>query len=219
VKYSVLAAAAAALIAVGCSNDDPAGPGASTEPGNGVAVTMKGILVGATFSGDIEITIGATGTTSFPVTGCLYLGSATCVTLTGTYTLGTKTITYTSASPSITFTGTYNGGEIHGSFSGADSGEFVLIDGSAVTFCGTFDGDANGTWNFVVEGTGLDGVYDDGSGPEDLSGSVNGNAFSITFSGGTASGTRNGTSASGTWSAAGGANTGTWTGSSSGCRS
>lgn len=216
-KHRLIAAAmAAAFIATGCGDDDdPAGPGTTIEPGL-VVVTMKGVLVGATFSGDIEITIG-TGTTTAGVTGCLYLSQASCTALTGTYTVATKGITFTAASPSITFTGTYNGGEIHGSFSGAESGEFVLIDGSAVVFCGTFDGDANGTWNFVVEGNGLDGVYDDGTGPDDLSGTVNGNSFSITFSGGTASGTRNGSSASGTWVAAG--NNGTWTGSSSGCRS
>lgn len=217
-QHRLIAATMAALMAAGCGgDDDPAGPGASTEPGHGVAVTMKGILVGTTFSGDIEITIAAAGTTTFGVTGCLYLSQATCTALTGSYTLATKVITYSSASPAITFTGTYSGGEIHGSFSGAESGEFVLVDGSAVVFCGTFDGDANGTWNFVVEGNGLDGVYDDGSGPEDLSGTVNGNSFAISFSGGTASGTRNGTSASGTW--ASGGNNGSWTGSSNGCRS
>lgn len=218
-RYPVLAALAATALlgAPACSNDDPAGP-TSGDPGT-VAVTFKGIFVGAALSGDIEITIAATTGATAGVSGCIYFGSATCTALSGSYTLATKAITYASAGPSITFTGSWNAGEIHGSFTGADAGDFVLIDGSAVTFCGTFNGDANGTWNFVVEGNGLDGVYDDGSGPEDLTGTVNGNSFSITFSGGTAAGTRNGNAASGTWSAAGGANTGNWTGSSTGCRS
>mgnify|MGYP003693925263 CR=1 FL=1 len=38
-------------------------------------------------------------------------------------------------------------------------GSFVtaLDLGNAVAFCGTFDGDDDGTWNFVVNGTVLSG--------------------------------------------------------------
>ena len=208
-----------ALALAACSDDETTNV-TINHPGNGTAVTLRGILVGALYSGDIEVTVGTTGTTSIPVTGCVYLGAAACTALSGTYNNSTLVLIFSSGTPALTFTGTYSTGtgELHGSFTGDDDGEFVVINDDDVdVYCGTFDGDANGTWNFAIAGSSLDGVYDDGSGPEDLSGSVNGNAVSIIFSGGTASGTLSGTSASGNWVSAG--NNGTWTGSSSGCRS
>jgi len=205
-------------LGIGACKDDPAGPGASDEPGSGSAVVMKGILVGSVYSGDLELTVAATGSgNTFPVTGCVYLSVATCTSVSGTYNSGAKALAAATGSPSLSFAGTYVNREIHGSFTGADSGEFVLINGTVTVYCGTFTGDASGTWNFTIAGSGLDGIYDDGSGPDDLTGSVSGNNVSITFSGGTATGTISGASASGGWTAS--PSSGTWSGSSSGCRS
>ena len=216
--HGVIAAVVGITVFVAACSKDSTGPGNSGDPGNGVAVVLKGTLVGVTLSGDIDITIAATGSaTSLPITGCLYLRSASCVAVTGAYTIGTKALVFTTSGPSLSFNGTYSGGQVDGGFSGSESGDWVARTGTATVYCGTFAGDASGTWNFVISGGTLDGIYDDGSGGNALSGTVSGNNLSITFAGGTATGTLGGASASGTWSAP--PDNGTWSGSNVGCRS
>ena len=203
-----------AISAAACSKDST-GPAASVDPGNGTAVQLKGTLANVTLSGDIDITIAATGTT---VTGCVYLKSTTCGAVTGTYSTGTKALNFSVASPALTFTGTYSNGVVQGTFTAASGdGVFVVRNGTVSVFCGTFAGAASGTWNFTISGSSLVGVYDDGGGNNYLSGTANGNALAITFSAGTAAGTISGTSATGTWTSGGG--NGTWTGGTAGCRS
>ena len=205
------------LLAIGaaaCSKDSTS-PQTSVDPGNGTAVQMKGTLANVSLSGDIDITISATGSS---VTGCVYLKSATCSSVSGSYNTGTKALNFSTASPTITFTGTYASGVVQGTIATASgSGVFVVRNGTVSVFCGTFTGAAAGTWNFTISGSSLVGVYDDGSGNNYLSGTATGSALAITFSAGTAAGTISGASASGTWTSGGG--NGTWTGGTAGCRS
>ena len=217
-RSTVFALGMAVSVLTACGSDST-GPSASTEPGGTTAVNLTGILVGSTLSGDILITVAANaaGAASVGVTGCVYLGAAACTAAAGTYNKNTKALGFTTSSPALVFVGTYASGKAEGTFSGSDAGDFVVRTGTASTYCGTFTGAASGTWNFVISGTSLSGVYDDGSGGSSLSGTVSGNSLSITFSGGTAAGTLSGSSASGTWTA--GVDSGTWSGSNTGCRS
>jgi len=209
--------AAACLAAfTGCS-DDATAP-AAVEPGTGTAVNLKGTLANATLSGDIDTTIAATASNGVaPITGCVYLKTATCVTTTGGYTVSTHTLNFGTTSPSIAFSGTYNNGVVNGQFTNSGGpGFFTTRTGRVSVFCGTFTVDADGTWNFTVQGSALDGIYNDGGSNNRIAGTVSGNNVSITFSGGTATGTLSGSNANGTWVA--GSDNGTWTGSNSGCR-
>ncbi len=203
-----------AITAAGCSKDSTS-PAASPDPGNGTAVQLKGTLANVSLTGDIDITVAATGNT---VSGCVYLKSATCTAATGTYNTGTKALNFSTSSPAITFTGTYSSGVVQGTFTAASgNGVFVVRNGTVSVYCGTFAGAASGTWNFTLSGSSLVGVYNDGSGNNYLTGTATGNALAITFSAGSASGTASGATASGTWTSGGGS--GTWTGGTAGCRS
>ena len=218
VKYGVsLGLALVAIAGLGCSKDST-GP-VAVEPGNGTAVNLKGTLANASLSGDIDITIAGTATSGVAaVTGCVYLRTATCVSAPGTYTVASKALSFGTASPALAFTGTYSGGVVQGAFTGTSgAGVFTVRDGTVSVYCGTFAGAASGRWNFVIDGSTLDGLYNDGSGNYRLTGTVSGNSLSITYAAGTATGTLSGATASGSWSAGGGS--GTWTGSNSGCRS
>ncbi|MFI5279026.1 MAG: hypothetical protein ACHQU1_00915 [Gemmatimonadales bacterium] len=208
----------------------------SVDPGTGTDVNLKGTFATATQSGDIDLTIsgaaaaiarnqpimlslqGMTGIAT--VTGCLYLKTTTCVAITGTYNTVSHALSLSTTSPALTFNGTYSGGKITGSITGSATGLFVIEEGTVTVFCGSFIGAANGRWNFVLLGGGLNGVYNDGSGNVALSGSLIGaDSLAITFAGGSAGGKINaaGTGASGGWTA--GAATGTWSGATTGCRS
>lgn len=234
---------AALMVAlVACSDDsNPAGPTAQ-EPGNGTAVTMKGILVGAGLSGDIELTIAGSAAASVaspmrfsvrgtnavvPVTGCAYLGVTTCTTITGTYNTATDALAFTTANPALSFTGTWVDGVIEGSYVGDYVGDFVVSQGTVLVYCGYFDGAASGDWNLVLSGTSspyeVTGVYDDGSGPDRFFGTATGSAppytLNVSFSGGTATGTLTATGGSGTWRAVGSTSPdGDWEATNAFCR-
>ena len=232
--------AALMVMLAACSEDsNPAGPTAQ-EPGNGTAVTMKGILVGAGLSGDIEITIAGSaaalvsgpmfstrGTLAVvPVTGCAYLSTTTCVTITGTYNTATDALAFTTTNPALSFTGTWVDGVIEGSYTGAYTGDFVVSQGTVLVYCGYFDGNASGDWNLVLAGTAspyeVTGVYDDGSGPDRFFGTATGNGpytLNVSFPGGTATGTLTATGGSGTWRAVGSTSPdGDWEATNAFCR-
>jgi hypothetical protein len=214
--------AVATVMVVGCltaCGKDSTSPAVNVGPGTGTAVNLKGTLASVTLSGDIDITIAANASNGLaPITGCVYLKTATCVTATGNYTLATKALSFSTASPAIVFTGSYADGVVNGTFThSAGAGIFTTRSGSVTVYCGTFSGNASGRWNFTITGSTLDGVYNDGSSSNRLAGTVSGSNLSITFAAGTAAGTLSGSSASGTWTA--GSASGTWAGTNAGCRS
>jgi hypothetical protein len=225
----------AAMVLAACSDDD-AESLVSEEPGAGTPVTFRGILAGSGLSGDIEITIAGSaaarvssgGPLAFSVrgarvvvavSGCLYIGSSTCSTVSGTYDTSTRQLTFTVSNPALTFTGTYTNGTIEGTFTGGGgSGVFVVHSGSVEVFCGTYTGSSDGIWNLSLTDNRLEGAYNDVDGDSGrLSGTLSGSSVSITFTGGSASGTRSGTTMSGTWQTLDG-DAGTWSGSTAGCR-
>ncbi len=229
---------AAAILALAACSKDSTGPAAVPDPGAGTPVEFNGTLAGSAITGDISITIEGSAASArvvgggiqfdasgsmavVAVNGCLYLASAICTTITGTYNTTTKALNFTTTSPAFTFTGAYSGGRISGTFTGAGgTGVFVVHSGAVQVFCGTYIGDAAGVWNLVKTGNSVFGVAVDVSGSPSLqlTGSVSGSTITLTYTGGTAGGTISGTSMSGTWQTLAG-DAGTWTGTTGGCRS
>src|SRR4051812_11970380 len=151
---------ACVAVAVACGGDDVTGPTAVV-PATGTAVALKGTLASSSLSGDIDITIAAAATSgTAPITGCIYLKTATCVVTAGSYTVSTKGLTFTTTSPAISFSGTYVDGLVNGSFTHTGgAGIFTTRTGSVNVFCGTFAGASTGRWNFTISGSTLEGVY------------------------------------------------------------
>jgi hypothetical protein len=224
-------------LAASCGDDGGTGPSeAEPEPGTGTAATFGGTLAGGGISGELELTIAgsaaaATRMATLPqfrvsgarvivsVTGCLYLGGS-CVALTGTYDTQTKALNVSGGG--YTFTGTWANGRIEGTFTGPGVDGLFVVHGSTretvQVYCGTYTGDSDGIWNLVRRASVLSGVYNDVSGDSgELSGTLNNNAVSVSFTGGSASGTLSGSVMSGTWQTADGSS-GTWSGTLNGCR-
>jgi hypothetical protein len=121
-------------------------------------------------------------------------------------------------------TGTYTGPYGSGGFSGVDTTSY-----EATNYCGSFDGNASGTWNMTVsEGGTLSGVsYGEGGGDaftEVFTGTVSSGEISVEYECGTEEGSRTeglaegsitGGTVSGTWEC--GSYSGTFEGTSSGC--
>lgn len=149
-------------------------------------------------------------------------------TVAGTLTIGgvETALTGTFAAPALTisgggysFSGTVTASGIAGSYTGPNgAGTFAVQDtaaGAVQVYCGTYAGDASGTWNLVERADGaLSGSANPGAGL--LEGTRTGDSIELTFDGGTASGTIAGTTATGTWSLSSGGG-GTWTGTVGGC--
>lgn len=203
-----------ALALAGCNSTTA--PAAPTPTGN-----YKGTVVGSAHSGVLTIVFATAGASA--VTGTYAITSGANVPLTGTYGAGSNPqISVTGGG--YTITGTYAGAsdQFSGSSTGptADNGHWA-VSGDAATvkvFCGSYAGNATGTWNLVLDKAGrLSGATSGGDqlvGTYASGGSPN---TAITFSGGSASGNLNPTTGagSGTWVA--GAASGTWTANTSGC--
>ncbi|HEY7029319.1 MAG TPA: hypothetical protein VH438_17015 [Gemmatimonadales bacterium] len=222
------------LIAVGigaCSSDDNNGGGG----GGGNTSSFVGTVVGGTTNNESgSLTFDIAGTALAPPASITTNSSAS-LTVTGTLTLvspaaGTEALTgtYDDATNQLdlsgggyTFTGVFDGtSRLEGTYTGANGpGLFVtaLDAGNAIAFCGTFDGDEDGTWNFVVNGTSLSGSALTSSGNvAPLDGTVAGTDITIVNPANPtgpalATGTINGNNASGTWDDGAGSS-GTWTG-------
>ena len=226
----VLRAAAvvlAALIATtACGDSSPKGTG-----GGGNSATFLGILSSdnATESGSVQFNV-STGSLATPeptavafsavtATGSVKLVGGATIALAGTYDQGTKSL---SASGSgYSFTGGFDGNNrLEGTYSGPSTqGTFVtaLADANTAAFCGTYAGDDQGVWNFVIDGAAVLGqaVSSATGASAPLDGSISGNNISILFPGTQqvlATGTRSGGTVSGTWADPNSADHGTWSG-------
>ena len=153
----------------GCSSDDNGGGG-----GGGTS-SFVGTVVGGTNhdeSGGLTFAIAGTALTppasfttmfsaTFTVTGTLTLVSpaAGSHALTGTYDPATDLLALSGGG--YTFNGLFDGNSLlEGNYTGNNGAGFfvaALSTGGAQAFCGTFAGDDDGTWNFVVNGTVLSG--------------------------------------------------------------
>lgn len=225
------ALSALTLLALGACSDDSSGGGG----GGGAITTFVGTVVGGTSndeSGSLSFDIGGTALTPpaditamssapFAVTGTVTLVSpnAGSQSLTGTYDPATDVLDI--AGGAYGFTGGYDGtSRLEGTYTGPNGpGSFVaaLSAGSAKAFCGTFAGDDDGTWNFVVNGTVLSGTVLSSSGDVvALDGAVDAGAITIVNPLDPqgpllATGTINGNTATGLWDNGQG-ESGTWTG-------
>jgi len=211
-----------------CSSDDNNGGG-----GSGTTSFVGTVVGGANNDESGSLTFDIAGTalappasittmsTSLTVTGTLTLVSPAAGTqaLTGTYDDATNQLDLSGGG--YTFTGVFDGtSRLEGTYNGANgAGLFVtaLDLGNAVAFCGSFAGDDDGTWNFVVNGTTLSGSALTSSGnAAPLDGTVTAGAVSIvnpldTQGPPLATGTITGTTATGIWDDGQGSS-GTWTG-------
>jgi hypothetical protein len=219
----------AILLVSACGSDG----GGSNGGGGGGATTTEfvGILSSddGLESGSLAVTV-STATPAPPAptsvalaivtaSGTLTLVGGTPVALTGSYDDATGALTITGGGYS--FTGVYDGSNrLEGTYTGpTTAGTFVSAqsDGTTEAFCGSYAGDDQGLWNFVIDGNDILGeavsVNSGTSAP--LDGSINGNAISILFPGTQqvlATGTRSGSTVSGTWDDPNSTDQGTWTG-------
>lgn len=210
----------ALLVALGCSS------GTTTTPPPGGGTPYSGIFTGAKETGVIDVSVAPGGMQTkdlqplamLQVTGSIRLVGGMTINVTGTYDDVTKQLSLSGGGYSFTGTGSADG--INGSYMGPNgSGVFTILTGQTVTpYCGTYAGDAMGSWNFVVSGSSLSGAAVDSGGSGDtLTGTVSGGMVSITTKAmSTATGSIAGNMATGTWQSASGLK-GTWTGTA-GCK-
>ncbi len=206
-------------LGLGACSSDSGGDG-----GGGGTSSFVGTLVGGTNndeSGSLKFDIAGTAlappasfatmsSAALTATGTLTLLTPVAGThpLTGTYDPATNALAITGGG--YTFTGAFSGTSLlDGNYTGINGpGLFLtaLSAGTAQAFCGTFDGDDDGTWNFVVNDTELSGRALTSSGDVvPLNGTVTAGAVSIVNTANPtgpplATGTITGPTATGIWS-------------------
>ncbi len=222
-----LLAGLALTLVFACGSDG----GGSNNGGGGTSTSFVGILSSddGSESGSLLVTVStATPTPPAPTavafasvgaSGTLTLVGGGQVSLSGTYDDATGDLTLTGGGYS--FTGAYDGSNrLEGTYTGpSTAGTFVSAqdDGTTEAFCGSYAGDDQGLWNFVIDGTTLLGeaVSVNSGGTLPLDGTISSNAISIVYPGTQtvlATGTRNGATVSGTWDDPNSTDQGTWTG-------
>jgi len=225
-----LAVLAGTLILAGACSDSGDGGnnpgGGSTTQFLGIMSTDDGLESGEisitlqTASPDVEAPTAVTAYASVTASGTHKL-AGTSVSMTGTYDDQTQSVTLTGGG--YTVAGFFDGVDrLEGGFSGpGNSGIFVTTrkGNATVAYCGTFTGDDDGTFSFVINNQNevLGTAYTtSGSAPIPLDGVKSGSNITIYAPGSTsivlASGAISGNSASGTWDDHQGS-TGTWSGS------
>jgi hypothetical protein len=232
IKTFITLMLAGAFALLGCSSSDSSAtsgsPSSSGSPSPAAGSTeYKGTFAGAGGEGgSIDVTVATSGTTTKAVhplavqqvTGTVRVTGGASITVTGSFDDATKTLTITGGGYSFTGSATSDGAS--GTYTGpTGKGAFTVLAGAnAIPYCGTFAGGAKGVWNFVVNGAVLSGTaIDDKGNPDTLTGTVTGNAVSITTkNASTAAGTISGSAAMGTYENKAANLNGTWTGTA-GC--
>ncbi|HTS88386.1 MAG TPA: hypothetical protein VMG41_07850 [Gemmatimonadales bacterium] len=219
---------AAILTTAACGDSTPKGGGGG---GGGNTATFLGILSSddATESGSVQLTV-STGSLDIPAptavafsavtaSGSVKLVGGGTVSVTGSYDQDANSISVSGSGYS--FTGAYDGNNrLEGTYTGPSTqGTFVtaLADANTAAFCGTYTGDDQGVWNFVIDGAAVLGqaVSSATGSSAPLDGSISGNNISILFPGTQqvlATGTRSGSTVSGTWADPNSTDHGTWAG-------
>lgn len=225
----VLPALWALLVVAACSDS-----GGSSGGGGGAADTTStfvGILSSddASESGAISVTISTanpappvpTGVAFAVVTaaGSMSVVGGGSISLSGTYDDASKLLSLSGGGYS--FAGAYDGtNRLEGTYTGPSTqGTFVSAqsNGSATAYCGSYGGDDQGLWNFVIDGSKVLGqAVSSLSGTNlPLDGSISGGTITIKFPGTQqtlASGSKSGTSVSGNWADPNSSDHGTWSG-------
>lgn len=210
----------------GCSSDSSNGGGGG---GNGTTTDFLGILSSddASESGSLSVTVSTaspaipTGAASLSVsaTGAISIVGGGAVSLTGTYDDVSGDLTVSGGGYS--FSGTYDGSNrLEGTYTGPSTqGVFVTAkaDANTTAFCGSYAGDDQGLWSFIIDGSTLLGqaVSSSSGTSAPLDGSISGSDITILFPGTQvtlATGTRSGSTVSGSWADPNSTDVGTWTG-------
>ena len=167
------------------NNNNPSAPvGGGGGGGNGTT-TLTGVAVGSGVGGKLTLILPA-GTAPGPqaspfssraavnVPGSFSPTGAAAIGLNGTYDPSTKALSLSGGG--YTFTGTYYSGVLRGNWVRTPSpavGTFVLVlansSSSVHAYCGTFtstSGGEGGVFDFVIQGTAIDGIAYTSSGTE-----------------------------------------------------
>jgi hypothetical protein len=160
------------------------------------------------------------------ITGTLALTGGATINLSGTYTPASSAVSLSGTGYAVTGTYTSSSSHFSGDYTGpaGDHGSWAVESGTVKVFCGTYNGNAAGTWNLILNDAGqLRGVAFTSSGAIDLVGTYNSGTGAIVITSpddGTvgATGTLNSTTGggSGNWSVSG-QTAGSWTANTSGC--
>jgi hypothetical protein len=217
----VVAAMLMTGLSLGCgSEDEDTQPASSQSPGAG---SYRGLLSGASETAVLAIEIqtapaaraltpSADPQGPMAVTGTLTPTGGQPIPLTGTYDSTTKE--FSVAGGGYSFSGSAESGAISGSYSGPNgSGSFTLLPSSSADvalFCGTYSGDASGTWNLAaVQAGAASGAFASSGGQHGtFAGSWSGENVTLSGSGVSANGSLTSTAGSGTWTA--GSESGSW---------
>jgi hypothetical protein len=219
------------VVAAACTGDSTSGGGATSTTWVGLVVGSDGIESGSltvtaqTMSPAVGRPDGGIALAEGDVsTAGIYkrvTPNAATVNLSGTYNPRTDQLSVSGSG--YTFTGAFDGqSRLEGTFTGPTTdGSFIteVSTGTAQTFCGSYSGDDQGTWSFVVTGGEVHGLAQSsisGSAPIPLNGVVDSQGHITIYLPGTqtvfAEGTITGTSASGTWTDPESGDSGTWGG-------
>jgi hypothetical protein len=223
---ALAALTAIALATAACGSEEKGGGG-----GGGTTTTFLGILSSddASESGSVQVTV-STASPSAPIptgvalvsvaaNGSFKIVGGSTVTLTGTYDDVSGALDVSGGG--YTFTGVFDGSNrLEGTYAGpSTTGVFVTArsDANTAAYCGTYAGDDQGVWDFVIDGNTLLGqaVSSLTGGSAPLDGSVNGNTITILFPGTQnvlATGTKSGNTVSGNWDDPNSTDAGTWSG-------
>jgi len=222
-----LLAGLALTLVFACGSDG----GGSNNGGGNTSTSFVGILSSddGSESGSLLVSV-STATPAPPAptsvafasvgaSGTLTLVGGGTISLSGTYDDASGDLALSGGGYS--FAGSYDGSNrLEGTYTGpSTTGTFVSAqdDGSTEAFCGSYLGDDQGLWNFVIDGTTILGeaVSVNSGGTLPLDGTISAGAISIVYPGSQtvlATGTRSGASVSGTWNDPNSSDQGTWTG-------
>jgi hypothetical protein len=219
-RFRTAALVSTLVLLAACGSDSTTGPAPATGPSG----NYRGTFVGSNSKGIIVIIFASPGATA--ITGTLALTGGATVNLSGTYTASSKGVSLAGTGYAVTGTYTASSSHFSGDYTGpaSDHGSWAVESGTVKVFCGSYNGNAAGSWNLVLNDAGqLRGVAQTSSGAIDLVGTFNAGSGAITVTSpddGTigATGTLNGTTGggNGNWSVSG-QTAGTWTANTNGC--
>jgi len=200
------------------------GKDSTTAPATGPSGNYRGTFVGSNSRGIMVIVFASPGATA--ITGSLALTGGATINLAGTYTASSNGVSLTGTGYAVTGTYAPSATNFSGDYTGpaGDHGSWAVESGTVKVFCGTYNGNAAGTWNLVLNDAGqLQGVAQTSSGAINLVGTYNSGTGAITITSpddGTigATGTLNAATGggSGSWSVSG-QTAGNWTANTNGC--
>jgi hypothetical protein len=206
--------------AAGCGGSDST----TAPPATGPSGSYRGTFVGSNSRGIMVIVFPSKGASA--ITGSLALTGGATINLTGTFTAPSSKVNLTGTGYTITGSYSSSSSNFTGDYTGpaSDHGSWAVESGTVKVFCGTYSGNASGTWNLVLNDAGqLRGVAQTSSGAIDLVGTYTASSGAMTVTSpddGTigANGNLNNSTGggSGHWSVSG-QTAGDWAATTSGC--